>query len=54
MSSLTNASMSADHLRANPFFLSMMAFSIAIALCLDVADAFTARDALHAFPVQRR
>jgi hypothetical protein len=53
MSPQSNASQCLDLLKANPIPMSMMAFSIVAAMCLDFADAVTFRDTLHAFPEKK-
>jgi hypothetical protein len=54
MSPQFNQTLTLDTLMATPFVIPMMALSIAVALCLDFADLVIARDALQAFPIQKR
>jgi len=53
MSPQSDPNPNCDPLWANPLAMPMMAFCVAVAICLDVADALAWRDALSAFPVKK-
>lgn len=53
MSPEPNANLYLDFLKVNPMLMSMMACAVAVAMCLDFADALAWRDTLDAFPVKK-
>lgn len=52
MSRLVKSNPGLDLLNVNPMSLSVMAFSVLVAFCIDCADMVTAHDALRVFPVK--